>query len=79
MRRPRSEASKRLTSQEWRRLLGRKVSIRFRRHGDDEHPFSEAIGVVRAADEHEVAILTRRGTETTVALADVVATKVFPP
>jgi hypothetical protein len=33
---------------------------------------------VRAADERAVAIMSRRGTETSVAVDDIVAAKVFP-
>ena len=65
----------------WRALLGRKVSMRFHLHNGDA-PFSEAIGVVVgiAGDEGEasVRILNKRGEETKVAIADVIAGKVFP-
>ena len=66
----------------WTSLLGRKVSIRYRLHGDPEHPFSEAIGVVMAVEgsdrgEH-ITILTRRGDEVVVSAEDVLAQKTFP-
>src|SRR5918996_6656193 len=39
--------------QEWRKLLGRKVSLRARNPGSDGPPFTEAIGMVQsvAADD----------------------------
>lgn len=66
----------------WKELLGKKVSIRFRLHGDAQHPFSEAIGVVMAIDPSEgddrVTILTKRGEEVVVDASDVLARKTFP-
>ena len=65
----------------WRALLGRKVSMRFHLH-DGGAPFSEAIGVVVGIDgdggRANVRILNKRGEETKVAIADVIAGKVFP-
>ena len=67
---------------DWKELLGRKISIRYRLHGDPSHPFSEAIGVVMAVGAAErgeqVKILTRRGDEVVVDAVDVVARKTFP-
>lgn len=67
---------------DWRPLLGRKVSIRYRLHGD-EYPFSEAIGVLQKVDETpdgraRLEILTTRGDVVTVMSADVLAAKIFP-
>ena len=66
----------------WKDLLGKKVSIRFRLHGDPQHSFSEAIGVVMAIDPSEradrITILTRRGEEVVVDASDVLARKTFP-
>lgn len=66
----------------WKALLGRKVSIRYRLHGDPEHPFSEAIGVVMSVDgsddEERVRIMTRRGEDVEVATSDILASKTFP-
>ena len=66
----------------WRRYLGRKVSLRYRLHGDAEHPFSEAVGMVasvRAEPERraEIDVVNRRGVASTVPLDDVMAAKVF--
>ena len=67
---------------EWKTLLGRKVSIRYRLHGDPEHPFSEAIGVVMSvagSDRGEqITIVTRRGAEIVLGAEDVIAKKTFP-
>ena len=68
--------------EEWQTLLGRKVSIRYKLHGDPAYPFSEAIGVVQAVTQGDAAssveILSRRGEVVTVAVSDVLAAKVFP-
>ena len=67
---------------DWKRRLGRKVSVRFRIHGDPEHPFSEAIGVVSSvshADGMEiVTIVDRRGGSTEIPAPDLLASKLFP-
>jgi hypothetical protein len=68
----------------WRQHLGRKVSIRYRMHGDPRHPFSEAVGVVQAVFSGDdgvvrVSIMNRRGEEVTMPLGDILAVKVFPP
>ncbi len=64
------------TPDEWRRLLGRKVSIRFSLHGDPDHRFSEASGVLMAVDDR-LTILKKSGDRVEVAIDDVVAAKVF--
>jgi ribosome maturation factor RimP len=73
--RPGSEA-------EWRRCLGRKVSLRYRLSESSDTPFSEAIGVVASVDETDsgpvVAILNKSGDTKVVPLADIEAAKVFP-
>ena len=73
--RPRSEA-------EWRRCLGRKVSLRYRLPAESDTPFSEAIGVVAAIEDSSLgpalSILTKRGETRVVPLADIEAAKVFP-
>ena len=65
----------------WRRYLGRKVSLRYRLHGDAEHPFSEAIGMVASvrdeAGRAEIDVVNRRGVASTVPLHDVMVAKVF--
>ncbi|MGH2753531.1 MAG: hypothetical protein ACRDLB_03790 [Actinomycetota bacterium] len=69
------------SEEDWRSLLGRKVSIRFRRN-EPEHPFSEAIGVVMSVKPDEsgrpcVTIVNRRGALSEVPLADVMAGKAW--
>ena len=80
MRRRRSAAAS--SRPEWPQLLGRKISIRYRLHGDPEHPFSEAIGVVSSVEQNErgssITIVTRRGASIEVATDDVLALKEFP-
>lgn len=63
---------------DWIALLGAKVSIRYVLHGDPDHPFSEAVGVVMAVDRNNdrVALMTKKG-ELSVAGRDILATKVF--
>jgi hypothetical protein len=66
----------------WKSFLGRKVSMRLRHHGDPEHPFTEAIGVVQsvrtdADGAARLVIVDRRGAEHVHALADVLAAKIF--
>ncbi len=67
---------------DWRALLGRKVSVRYRLR-EAEHPFSEAIGVVAAVGSDAsgaqmVSILTRSGQTKQIAVADITASKLFP-
>ncbi len=80
MHRQRSAAASSHT--EWRTLLGKKISIRFRLHDDPVHPFSEAVGVVSGVEQSEhasrITILTRQGTTVEVATDDVLALKEFP-
>jgi len=61
----------------WRGLLGTKVSLRYRLHDDPDHPFSEAIGMVQAAADEAVTVVTRRGEEVRIALEDVLVGKTF--
>ncbi len=68
--------------EDWKPLLGRKVSLRYRLH-DPQHPYSEVIGVVSAvrsdpSGDQIVSILTRSGETKQIAAADVTATKLFP-
>jgi uncharacterized protein (DUF302 family) len=50
---------------DWSGHLGRKVSVRYRLHGDPVHPFSEAVGVVASVatdgGAEVVTIIDRRG------------------
>ncbi|MDQ4095115.1 MAG: hypothetical protein M3174_02785 [Actinomycetota bacterium] len=66
---------------DWKKALGRKVSLRYRLHDDPEHRFSEAIGFVQSVGENDgrttVSIVNKRGETTVVALADIEAAKVF--
>ncbi|MDQ3963941.1 MAG: hypothetical protein M3277_08550 [Actinomycetota bacterium] len=64
--------------EDWTAYLGRKISIRLRLHGDPEHPFSEAIGVVSRVSGTDLSILNKKGETVTVAFDDVIAGKVFP-
>lgn len=77
---------RRLTGEElsspeaWERLLGARVTMRYRLGGDPAHPFSEAAGVVRSVGRDDagaahVEVVTRRGEVRSVPLADVVAAK----
>lgn len=68
--------------QDWHELLGRKVSVRFRLHGDASYRFSEAVGVVQAVapagdGTQVVSILKRRGEIVEVAARDVLACKLL--
>ena len=70
------------TQDDWRALLGRKVSIRFRVLNDPEHPLSEAIGVVMAVKSDEtgrpiVSIVNRRGETVEVPIENVLAGKAW--
>ena len=70
------------SEREWKKHLGRKVSLRYRLHGDPSHPFSEAIGLVQSVGAGEdgvvrVTIVNRRGEVTSVVTSDVLAAKVF--
>jgi hypothetical protein len=67
---------------DWKQRLGRKVSVRFRIHGDPAHPFSEAVGVVSSVTKEHgaevVTIVDRRGGITEVPAPDLLASKLFP-
>ena len=75
-------ASSPLSFQEFKQNLGRKVSIRYRLHGDPDHPFSEAIGMIQSVGvgregEEVVEIVNRRGEVATVPIEDIEAAKLF--
>ncbi len=74
-------AGKANSENEWRALLGRKVSIRFRLRGDPAHPFSEAVGVVQAvvasAEGGCIRVVKRRGELVEVPVGDILAAKVL--
>jgi hypothetical protein len=67
---------------DWSEQLGRKVSVRYRLHGDPIHPFSEAVGVVASVatdrDAQVVTIIDRRGKAIAIPAPDLLAVKVFP-
>ena len=63
--------------EDWARYLGRKISIRLRLHGDPEHDFSEAIGVISRVSGTDLSILNKKGETVTVAFTDVIAGKVM--
>jgi ribosome maturation factor RimP len=68
--------------QEWRKLLGRKVSLRARNPGSDGHPFTEAIGMVQsvAADDQgfeSVVVVNRRGEARSIRIDDVLVAKIL--
>ena len=66
---------------DWKKALGRKVSLRYRLHDDPEHPFSEAIGFVQSVTDEPattVSIVNKRGETTEIALSDIEAAKIFP-
>ena len=78
---PRSAAARSNSEQDWRRALGRKVSLRYRLHDDPEHGVSEAVGFVQSVDHDDVvrvSIVNRRGEVTRVPLDDIEAAKLFP-
>jgi hypothetical protein len=66
----------------WKDRLGRKVSIRYRLHGDPAYPFSEAVGVVASVtadgDTEIVTLIDRKGRAVAIAAPDLLAVKVFP-
>ena len=68
---------------DYRPLLGRKLSLRYRLHDEPAHPFSEVVGVLASvapgADDREtLSILTRRGETVHVPAAEIEAARVFP-
>jgi hypothetical protein len=64
--------------EDWKPLLGRKVSVRYRLPEDPEHPFSEAIGIVQFVDAKRIEIINRRGEVAAIDPSDVLAAKIFP-
>ena len=83
LRTPSAAAFERPSSEsDWKKALGRKVSVRFRLRDDPEHPFSEAIGYVQAVTpahpDAVVSIVNKRGEITRFALGDVEAAKLVP-
>ncbi|MGH2820813.1 MAG: hypothetical protein ACRDJ5_09180 [Actinomycetota bacterium] len=62
--------------------MGRKVSLRYALHGDPQHPFSEAIGVLQTvgpADGGDCLTIVDRGGDTKrIPVDDVLAAKLFP-
>jgi ribosome maturation factor RimP len=68
--------------QEWRKLLGRKVSLRARNPGSDGAAFTEAIGMVQsvAADDQgfeSVIVVNRRGEARSIRIDDVLVAKIL--
>jgi hypothetical protein len=70
------------TALDWNGHLGRKVSVRYRLHGDPIHPFSEAVGVVASVTAdgaaEVVTVIDRRGKAIAIPAPDLLAVKVFP-
>jgi hypothetical protein len=62
---------------DWRSLLGRKVSVRYRLHSDPSHRFSEAIGIVASVTDTTVGIINRRGQVSEVPIDDLIAGKTW--
>jgi hypothetical protein len=73
--RPHSEA-------DWRRCLGRRVSLRYRLGTPSESPFSEAYGVLASVDRTDagpaLSIFTKKGENKVVPIADIEVAKVLP-
>lgn len=68
---------------DWSKLLGRKVSVRYKLPADaGSVSFSEAVGVVMnvgaAGARQVVKVVTKRGDVRTFPVGDVVAGKVWP-
>ena len=67
---------------EWRALLGRKVSVRYSIYDDPEHRVTEAIGMVSAVTEDEsgatISLVDRRGETISFPLRHLAAGKAFP-
>jgi hypothetical protein len=64
----------------WKTLLGTKVSLRYRIHGDRSHPFSEAIGMVQSVVEESdgsatLTVVNRRGEAASMLIDDILAAK----
>ena len=68
---------------DWRALIGRRVSLRYALRGDPDHPFSEAIGVIGSVEGDgpgaSITLFTKKGERLTLRAADVLAAKAFPP
>ncbi len=67
--------------EEWRALLGRKVSLRYKLYQDPKYPESEVVGVVQSVGEPEdgsLTILDRHGRSHSMKAEAIVAAKVFP-
>lgn len=63
-------------AEEWRKLLGRKVSVRYRT-GDPAAAPNEAIGVVRSVSSEKVTVTTKRGEDRDFPIAGVMAGKAW--
>lgn len=67
---------------EWRGLLGRKVSVRYAIYDDPEHRVTEAIGMVSSVSDAEegttISLVNRRGETISFALKHLVAGKAWP-
>jgi hypothetical protein len=66
----------------WRTRVGEKVSMRLHNRGDDPHPFTDAVGVIRSVEPDEagdavVTVLTRRGEQRRGSVSDVLAAKLL--
>ena len=60
---------------DWRRCLGRRVTLRYRLRDESEHPFSEALGTLQSVTPGEggvqISLVNRRGELLTLDLEDV--------
>ena len=62
-----------------RKLLGRKVSLRYALADDPDFSTSELVGVVMSVDaDDRMTVVDRRGNAREVAIASIQALKVFP-
>jgi hypothetical protein len=62
-----------------RKLLGRKVSLRYALEDDPEFPASELVGVVMSVDPNRhITVVDRRGDAHEVPIASIQALKAFP-
>ena len=69
------------TPEDWRKLLGRRVSLRISLE-DPEHPFSEVLGTVMsvkhdASGGQYLVVVTKRGEHREVPVGSVLAGKVW--
>jgi hypothetical protein len=71
-----------LGSDEWLRLLGRKVTVRYAIYDDAEHRVTEAIGMVASVSDDgagaTVTLVNRRAERIEFPLKQLIAGKVFP-